>query len=64
MVDRNLDGKIKGVRTLTKAEDEGNVRHITVIKLEIEDLDHSVLEALALAEYGGRLLTIQLINPK
>jgi len=59
---RRIDGKIKGVRTHSKAEDEGNVRHVTTIKLEVEDLDQHLLEQLALAEYGGRLLTIELIK--
>ena len=60
--ERKIDGIIKGVRTQTKATNEGDVRHITVIRLEVEDLDKHVLEQLALAELGGRLLTVALIG--
>jgi len=55
-----VDGKIKGIRTKSKAEDEGNVLHLTTISLEFEDLDRSVIDQLALAEYIGRYLTVDM----
>lgn len=61
MTPKKLDGKIKTIRTKTKAEDEGNVVHTTTLSLEFEDLDRHMLDQLALAEYLGRLVTIELI---
>ena len=54
-----LDGKIKNVRTKSKAEDEGNVKHITTVTAEFEDLDRSTLEELAFAEHFKRFLTME-----
>jgi hypothetical protein len=58
-----IDGKIKGIRTKHKATDEGNVLHITTVTVEIEDLDQTVLEEMAFAEYGNRRLTMELSTP-
>jgi|TARA_Y100000310_G_scaffold330779_1_gene403036 hypothetical protein len=55
-----IDGMVKNVRTKTKAEDEGNVTHLTTVTVEFEDLDRSLLEQLAFAEKLGRYLTMEL----
>lgn len=55
-----IDGKVKNIRTKSKAEDEGNVTHITTVTAEFEDLDQSMLEQLAFAEHFGRFLTMEL----
>jgi len=55
-----IDGRVKNIRTKSKAEDKGNVVHITTVTAEFEDLDQSVVEELALAEHLGRLLTMEL----
>ena len=55
-----IDGKVKNIRTKSKAEDEGNIRHITTGTAEFEDLDHHLLEELAFAEHFGRFLTMEL----
>jgi hypothetical protein len=55
-----IDGKVQNIRTKSKAENEGNVRHITTVTAEFEDLDRSVLEEIAFAEHFGRFLTMEL----
>jgi len=55
-----IDGKVKNIRTKTKAEDEGNVTHITTVTAEFEDLNREVLEEMAFAEHFGRFLTMEL----
>ena len=55
-----IDGKIKNIRTKSKAEDEGNVVHTTTVTAEFEDLDQHLLEQLAIAEHLGRFLTMEL----
>lgn len=52
-------GTVKNIRTKSKAEDEGNVVHITTITAEFEDLDQPMLEELAFAEHLGRSLTME-----
>ena len=54
-----IDGKIKNVRTKSKALDEGNVLHVTTVTAEFEDLDRSVLDNLAFAEHFKRFLTME-----
>ncbi len=55
-----IDGKIKNIRTKSKAEDEGSVKHITTVTAEFDDLDQHILEEMAFAEHFGRFLTMEL----
>ena len=59
-----IDGRVKNIRTKSKAEDEGNIIHTTVVTAEFEDLDRHVLEELALAEHLGQFLTMELHSKK
>lgn len=58
-----LDGTVKNITTKTKAEDEGNVKSITKVTVEFEDLDRHLIEQLAFSERAGRLLTME-IRPR
>lgn len=46
-----IDGTVKNITTKTKAEDEGNVKSITKVTVEFEDLDQHLIEQLAFAEH-------------
>jgi superfamily II helicase len=59
-----IDGKIKSIRTKSKAEDEGNVLHLTTVTAEFEDLDRAVLDEMAFAEHFKRILTMELHGVK
>ena len=55
-----LDGRIKSIRTVTKADKEGMVEHITNVTMEFRDLHPETLEIMAIAEYQHHQLTLDL----
>ena len=54
-----LDGRIKNIKTHTKAQAGGNVSHVTTVTLELNDLDMVTLERLAYVEYAKRTVIFE-----
>ena len=59
-----IKGLIKGITTKSKANDDGQVEHISTLKIQVKDLDRDTIEALAIGEHEARLLQMELTYVK
>lgn len=55
-----MKGLLRSITTRSKADEYGNVHHLTYLRVVMEDVDRDTLDALALAEHESRLVAVAL----